>query len=312
MSLLWTIHHPQKNNKKPNQTEDDTMKIKRKPLTPEQQRELDENWEAIGKLRISPITGMILTPEEYEQEQQQYKVILEERQRISEQRENVNTWNRLDFETLNTLIIKYKETGNQLYFEQAWDNYLWDLNHSLIEKYLIKGLPTIAKQLFLDGNNYSELKDEFYIVLIETINKWTPNSPDHYTRDFAAFYQQAIYDYVGGYKTRLKRPKYSQVTGITPVDFNNQQEVAMITQLSNIGKHFNVESETNYILMDIHIETFIKTKLTKEQSMLLGLLVTERLPITEIAKYMKTSRMTVYRKIEELKTLWQQYEEGSN
>jgi len=92
--------------------------------------------------------------------------------------------------------------------------------------------------------------------------------------------------------------------------FNNQQEVAMITQLSNLEKHFHVESETSYILVDIHIETFIKTKLTKEQSMLLGLLVTERLPITEIAKYMKTSRMTVYRKIEELKTLWLEYETG--
>ena len=284
--------------------------MKKYQMTPEQQKELDDNWEAIGKLRISPITGMIITPEEYDQEQQEYKVIQEEKKRISEQRENVKSWDRLDFETINTLIIKYKETGNQLYFEQAWNDYLWDLNNSLIEKYLIKGLPTFAKQLFLDGNNYSELKDEFYVVLIETINKWIPNSPDHYTRDFAAFYKQAIYDYVGGYKTRLKRPKYSQVKGITPIDFNNQQEVNMITQLSNLGKHFHVESETNYILMDIHIETFIKTKLTKEQSMLLGLLVTERLPITEIAKYMKTSRMTVYRKIEELKTLWIEYETG--
>lgn len=286
------------------------MKLKRRPLTPEEQKELDDNWNSIGKLRTSPIIGMILTPEEYEQEQQEYKVILEERQRISEQRENVNTWNRLDFETLNTLLIKYKETGNQLYFEQAWDDFLWDLNYSLIEKYLIKGLPTIAKQLFLDGNNYSDLKDEFYIVLMETIHKWIPNSPDHYTRDFAAFYKQAVYDYVGGYKTRLKRPKYSQVTGITPIDFNNQQEVAMVTNL--LGKHYHVESETNHILMDIYVHTFIKTKLTKEQSMLLGLLVTERLSITEIAKYMKISRMTVYRKVEELKTLWQQYEEGSN
>lgn len=34
-------------------------------MTPEEQKELDENWEAVGKLRISPITGMILTPEEY-------------------------------------------------------------------------------------------------------------------------------------------------------------------------------------------------------------------------------------------------------
>jgi len=195
--------------------------MKKRKMTPEEQKEMDDNWESIGKLRISPINGMILTPEEYEQEQQEYKIILDERKRISEQRENIKIWQRLDFETINTLIMKYKETGNQLYFEQAWDDYLWDLNHSLIEKYLIKGLPTIAKQLFLDGNSYNELKDAFYIVLIETINKWIPNSPDHHTRDFAAFYKQAIYDYVGGYKTRLKRPKYSQVTGITPVDFNN-------------------------------------------------------------------------------------------
>lgn len=283
--------------------------MRRKPMTPEEQKEMDDLWNSLGNGCVSSITGMTLTPEEYEKEQQ---VIQEERNRILKQKENVKNWERMDFETINTLIIKYKETGNQIYFEQAWDEYLWNLNYNLVEKYLVKGLPVIAKQLFLDGTTHSEVKDEFYIVLVETINKWIPNSPDHWTRDFVAFYKQAIYDYVGGYKTRLKRPKYSQVTGITHVDFNNQQEVAMIMKVANTEKHFHVESETQHILMDIYVETFIKTKLTKEQGMLLGLLITERLPITEIAKYMKTSRMTVYRKIEEIKTLWQQYEEGSN
>ena len=76
------------------------MKLKRKPITPEQQKELDENWEALCKLRISPISGMILNPEEYEQEQQEHKIILEERKSISEQKDNIKSWNRLDFETL--------------------------------------------------------------------------------------------------------------------------------------------------------------------------------------------------------------------
>jgi predicted DNA-binding protein YlxM (UPF0122 family) len=78
----------------------------------------------------------------------------------------------------------------------------------------------------------------------------------------------------------------------------------------DLKQHFRVESDTNYILMDIYVEEFINTKLNKEEAMLLGLLVNERLPISEIAKYMKSARMTVYRKIEAIKAMWQEYEEG--
>lgn len=271
----------------------------------------NQSWEYFCDLRKDH-TGQLVTPKEYEESQQRLK---EEQQRLEQARKeqgNIRQWIHTDYETLNTLLIQYKQTGDQSYFEEAWDKYLEDLTYTWVKKYLVEGLPTFAKQIFLDGDNYNEIQDELYIVLVTALEKWTPNAPDRYTRDFAAFYKQAVYDYVGGYKTRLKRPKYSNVKAIIPIDFNNQQEVAMIAQVSNLGQHLYITSDTHYILMDVYVETFIKTKLTKEQGMLLGLLVTERLPIAEVAKYMKTSRKTVYSKIGEIKLLWLEYEHGSH
>lgn len=104
-----------------------------------------------------------------------------------------------------------------------------------------------------------------------------------------------------------------QNLSIKQLDFNNEEELTMLLKAEpTLKEHFEHRANLDIIMMDKYVETFIKTKLTKEQSMLLGLLVTERLPITEIAKYMKTSRMTVYRKIEEIKALWLEYDTGSN
>lgn len=306
LRLIRTIHPPQKKT----QTEDDTMKVKRKPLTPEQQRELGENWEAIGKLRISPITGMILTAEEYEQEQQEYKIKQEHRKRLIEQQENVNSWKQLDFKTLNTLLIKYKQTNDETYFEQVWDNYLKDLTQSYLNKYVIRGLTVTAKRLFLIDHQYHELQDVLYPVLIKAIYQWTPNDPTRNTRDFAAYYKQAVRNFTGNINNRYNHKLYQNLS-IKQLDFNNEEELTMLLQAEPaLKEHFEHSTNLDIIIMDKHVETFIKTKLTKEQSMLLGLLVTERLPITEIAKYMKTSRMTVYRKIEEVKTLWIEYDTG--
>lgn len=291
------------------------MKFKRKPLTPEQQEELDRNWEAIGKLRISPITGMILTPEEYEQEQQEqqeYKIKQEQRRRLIEQQENINSWKQLDFETLNTLLIKYKQTNDETYFNQVWDKYLKNLTQTYLNKYVIRGLTVSAKKLFLVDHQYYELQDVLYPVLMKAIHNWTPNDPTRNTRDFAAYYKQAVRNFTGNINNRYNHKMYQNLS-IKQLDFNNEEKLTMLLQSeSTLKEHFEHRTNLDILIMDKYVETFIKTKLTKEQSMLLGLLVTERLPITEIAKYMKTSRMTVYRKIEEIKTLWQQYEEGSN
>jgi len=285
--------------------------MKRKPMTPEELK-AEEAWEALGKLRTSPITGMILTPEEYEQEQAEYKIILEERKRLAEDRENVNCWKRQDFETLNTLLMKYKQSGDQTYFNQAWDKYLKDLTNVYLNKYVMKGLTATAKRLFLVDHRYYELQDVLYPVLITAINKWTPNAPDRNTRDFAAYYQQAVRNFTGNINNRFNYKTYQNVS-IHNLDFNNEGEMTMILQAEpTLKAHFERRTDLDMIIMDKYVEEFMKTRLTKEQSMLLGLLVTERLPVTEIAKYMKTSRMTVYRKIAELRTLWLQYEEGSN
>jgi hypothetical protein len=263
----------------------------------------DYCWNAIGDILFE---GKCVTYAEYEKLQQQRQEREQQHQQEQKERENKRQWTSSDYDTLNTLLIQYKQTHDRQLFEIAWDKYLHELTYNLVNKYVVKGLTTQAKQLFLSGSSYYDLRDELYTVLVEAIAKWEPNAPDRNTRDFAAFYVQAAYNHVGGYKTRLKRPQYENVIEIRPVNFNNHQEENMLNQ--NLKQHFNVESDTNYILMNMYVEEFIKTKLTKEQAMLLGLLVTDRLPISEIAKYMKTARMTVYRKIEAIKSLWQEFE----
>jgi hypothetical protein len=288
------------------------MKLKIKPMTPEQQKQLDEDWEYLCNLFISDITGKVVNQERYEQEKRERKKQQEERKQSWERWSNVNSWKKLDFETLNTLLIKYKDTNDEIYFNQAWDKYLKDLTYSYLNKYVIRGLPVTAKKLFLVDHQYYHLQDVLYPVLIKAIHQWTPNVQDRNTRDFAAYYKQAVKNLTGNIINRYNHKMYQNLS-IKQLDFNNEEELTMLLQAEpTLKEHFEHRANLDAIIMDKYVHTFIKTKLTKEQSMLLGLLITERLPITEIAKYMKTSRMTVYRKIEEIKTLWLEYDTGEH
>nr|WP_092074118.1 hypothetical protein [Dendrosporobacter quercicolus]NSL47752.1 hypothetical protein [Dendrosporobacter quercicolus DSM 1736]SDM78031.1 hypothetical protein SAMN04488502_10789 [Dendrosporobacter quercicolus] len=288
------------------------MKFKTKPLTPEQQKELDDNWAYMCSLILSNISGKIVTPEEYEQEKRERQEREEEHERWREQWDNVNSWQQLDFATLNTLLIQYKQTNDETCFNQAWDRYLKDLTQSYLNKYVIRGLTVTAKKIFLVDHQYYHLQDVLYPVLMEAIHKWTPNAQDRNTLDFAAYYKQAVRNFTGNINNRYNHNMYQNLS-IKQLDFNNEEELTMLLQAEpTLKEHFEHRTNLDIILMDKYVEAFIKTRLTKEQSMLLGLLVTERLPITEIAKYMKTSRMTVYRKIEEIKALWLEYDTGTN
>jgi predicted DNA-binding protein YlxM (UPF0122 family) len=286
--------------------------MKRKPMTPEEQKQFDEDWEYLCSLWISDITGKVVNKERYEEEKRERKERQEEHKRWMKQWENVNSWKQLDFETLNTLLMKYKETNDETYFNQAWDKYLKDLTNSYLNKYVIRGLTVSAKRLFLVDHQYYHLQDVLYPILLEAIHKWAPNAPDRNTRDFTAYYKQAVRNFTGNINNRYNHKMYQKVS-IKQLDFNNEEELTMLLQAEpTLKEHFEHRVNLDIMIMDKYVETFIKTKLTKEQSMLFGLLVTERLPITEIAKYMKISRMTVYRKIEELKALWIEYDTGKN
>jgi len=286
--------------------------MKKYQMTPEQMKKLNEDWEYLCSLFISDITGKVVTPEEYRQEQHDLKQRQDATKRILEQRKTLRTWQQLDYETLNTLLMKYKETGDETYFNQAWDKYLKKLTNLYLNKYVIKGLTVTAKRIFLVDHQYYELQDVLYPVLIEAIMKWIPNDPNQNTRHFAAYYKQAVRNFTGNINNRYNHKTYQNLS-IQQLDFNNEGELTMLLQSEPILKaHFEHRTNLDVIIMDKYVETFIKTKLTKEQSMLLGLLITERLPITEIAKYMKTSRMTVYRKIEDIKVLWIEYDTGKS
>jgi len=177
----------------------------------------------------------------------------------------VNSWKQQDFETLNTLLMKYKETGDQSYFNQAWDKYLKDLTNSYLNKYVIRGLPVSAKKLFLVDHQYYHLQDVLYPVLIKAIHQWTPNAQNRNTRDFAAYYKQAVKNLTGNIINRYNHKMYQNLS-IKQLDFNNEEELTMLLQAEpTLKEHFEHRTNLDVILMDKHVETFIKTKLTSHQ-----------------------------------------------
>lgn len=276
-------------------------------MTQEQIKRVNDNFEYLCKLRLNS-KGELVSEEEYERDQQLQRQKQEEAQRKKEERDIFESWQRIDYDTLNTLIIKYKQNGDQLYFNQAWDKCLKDLTQSYLYRYVIKGLTVSAKRLFLVDHQNDQLQDVLYEVLLKAIDKWTPNMPGLNTRDFAAYYQRAVMNFSGNIINRCKRKKHQNIS-VQYIDFNDEEEINMLLLSEpSLVAHFQYSSGYDYIVMDQYIETFIKTHLSKEQAMLLGLMINERLPITEIAKYMKTSRKTVYEKWRQIKALWLAYD----
>lgn len=226
------------------------MKRKSKPMTPEEQKKFDEDWEYLCSLFISDITGKVVNQERYEQEKRERKEHREQQKRWREQWENINSWKQSDFETLNTLLIKYKDTNDETYFNQAWNQYLKDLTYRYLNKYVIRELTVTAKKLFLVDHQYHELQDVLYPVLIKAIHQWTPNAPNRNTRDFAAYYKQAVRNFTGNINNRYNHKMYQNLS-IKQLDFNNEEELTMLLQAEpTLKEHFEHRTNLDVIIMD--------------------------------------------------------------
>ncbi|MDM5186280.1 hypothetical protein QUF99_02260 [Bacillus sp. DX4.1] len=68
--------------------------------------------------------GRIVTTAQWEEEQRRRKRQKIQAKRFQEEQESKQSWERLEWETLNSLLIQYKLDGNPLYFNMAWHRYL--------------------------------------------------------------------------------------------------------------------------------------------------------------------------------------------
>lgn len=275
-------------------------------MTPEKIKKVNDNWEHLSRLLFNSI-GEVVTEEDYEQDKHQQKQKQIEAHHKKEEQDNIESWQRIDFETLNSLIIKYKQTGDQLYFNRAWNRYLNRLTQNYMNQFVIKGLTVSAKRLFLAEHHYDQLQDVLYEVLIKAIEKWTPYMTDQNTRDFAAYYKQAVEFYTGNIINRCKRLKHQQIS-IQHIDFTDEKEVNMLlVNEPRVATQFEYYSNLESVVLNDYVDTFIRKHLTNEQAMIVNLMMTKHSPKSEIAKYLKVSRMTLHRKWKEIQALWLEY-----
>jgi len=273
-------------------------------------QELERNWEALCALDLTT-DGRIVTSAEWEQKCKQQEQFQAEKRQQEEEHERLQGWERLDFENLNSLIIQYQQTGDQDDFNMAWRRYLNKLTDHYLHKYVIQGLPVLTRHLFLGDHKATELKNALYPVLVKTIRKWTPNTMDRCTMDFAAFYGKAVQFFSGNLIRKFQSKCYKGLS-FQSLDFNSEEDInRLLLDDSQLAEHFEYRPGLDSILMDWHIESFTKTCLSEEQAELFRLLVEDQMSITDIAKTFKSARMTIYRRREQIQELWLAYERGT-
>ncbi|CAM4454289.1 ECF-type sigma factor [Paenibacillus typhae] len=279
--------------------------------TPEQlesDRKSLENFEYLETLYINAY-GQVVTPEQDAEYERQRKFEENKRIEMQDERENARAWKNMNFETLNSLIIQYKHTKQQNYFNQAWSKYLKILTWRYLQEFVIKGLPVNAKRLFLYDYESDHLEDVLYDVLLKSIENWKPNAPDKYTMDFAAYYKRAVEFFSGNIINRLNNKKHCGIT-IQNMDFNNEEDMSiLLLQEPNLAIQLQNKSSLDTIIMNDWLDGFMKI-LSADQVEIVNYIGIKNYSILETSKRLKVSRMTIHRKLSEIKMMWLSYDQS--
>lgn len=246
---------------------------------------------------------------DFDQMSQAKQIQTEAEKRVAVERENVNSWDRMEFETLNTQMMQYKKTKDPWLFKIMWHDYLKKLTNQYLHRFIIKGLPVQARRLFLTDTIAEELQDVLYPILLQAIQDWNKDTSTHFTKDFAAFYEKAVEFNSGNLLRRFNSKCHANLT-LQNLDFNSDEEVSrLLLEEPKFAEHFGNCFGLDNILMKGHIETFVRTRLSKEEAQLFRLLYHEQTTVNEIARAFKIARMTVYRRRERIQNLWLAYEQ---
>ncbi|MFC5529512.1 hypothetical protein [Cohnella yongneupensis] len=228
--------------------------------------------------------------------------------RATVEQENVQSWGRQEFETLNTLMAQYKQTNDSNLFNTMWHDHLKKLTDRYLNRFIIKGLPFMARRLFLTGTTVDELQDELYLVLLHAIHDWKPDAKNHRTLNFATYYEKAVEFYSGNLLRKFNSKCHNQLS-LQNLNFYSEAEVnLLLLDEPKLAEHFQQQSDVEHVLTEQYIERFVRTRLSKQQAHLFYLLQDKQLSVAEIASTFKIPRMTVYRRREQLQKLWLAYE----
>lgn len=218
--------------------------------------------------------------------------------------ENRNSWIQMEFETLNTQLKEYKKTQDNQLFTIIWHDYLKRLTNQYLQDLIIKGLPEMARRLFLTDTKPEELQDMLYPVLIQAIHDWEPDNEYRFTKDFAAFYKKAV-EFERANILRKYNSKCNQEVTLQYLDFNSDEEVnILLMNEPKLARLLSDQWSMEQAIMKCHIDEFVETYLNPEEILLFQMFYEEQRTIKEIATAIKVTRMTIYRRIEKIKQLW--------
>lgn len=226
--------------------------------------------------------------------------------------ENLMAWERADYTTINTLLMQYKATKDSQDFLQVWSKYLKPLTHAYVDQFLVRKLTVMAKKHFLTDYQQQELEDAVYVTLIKAIHNWEPNRADGYTRDFAAYYQQAIKYFAFNIYKRNKSKRFKGTT-IQNVDFSDDKEMTSLLEIApDLRMALQHNADYDRIEWNDYIDHFLMDKLNDRQKMIFRMLYHQQLRKNEICGIMKLSRNTVYREIQKIQQLWITFEQEND
>lgn len=235
-----------------------------------------------------------------------------QRQKETEQRSAIEhgkkyNWSRMEFETLNTQMKQYKKTLDSQIFRIMWHDHLKKLTHQYLHDFIIKGMPEMARRLFLTDTKAEELQDMLYPVLLQAIRDWEPDDEHRFTKDFAAFYKKAV-EYERGNILRKFNSKCNRQVSLQYLDFNNDEEVnVLLMNEPNLAIHLGDQSNIEQAIMKWHVSDFVQNCLTQEEKELFRMFYEEQRTVMEMAKVLQVTRMTVYRRMEKVNRLWAEF-----
>lgn len=248
--------------------------------------------------------------ENNKEKQRQIEEAKQKADALDRMNDRMNAWRQIEFENLNTYMMQYKETKDDYIFATMWNSYLKNLTNQYLYEFIIKGLPEMARRLFLTDTKAEELQDVLYPVLMRAIQDWEPNANHRFTKDFAAYYKKAV-EYESGNILRKFNSTCNHQVVIQYLDFNSEEEVnILLVNEPKLAGYFKDQYSIEQSVIKWHIEEFVQTYLALEECKLFQMRYEEQQTVYEISNYFKISKMTVYRRIEKIKQRWIEFEQN--
>ena len=210
---------------------------------------------------------------------------------------------KLNTETFHSLLIKYKETKEQYYYD-AISVILERMTRRLADKYIKKGLPLRARQMFLCDSNADDYTEYLTVILMTAIDKWQPNTPSKdgntLVVKFRTYYEVLVKNWAAHILEKYNSQYAQKVTEIVSIDNTYADKL-----LEEISKHC-IYTETDKIEFNVLLQEFMEIlrNIDSQLPSLFSLLICGRYTHATIAKILGCSTKTIQRKLKIIQKKW--------